>query len=991
MPIPERPGYTFNGWFTGINGAGTQIQSTTVWNTLGGLTVNAYWTPTVYTLTLDPSTGTCGTPSVPVTYGQAITSLPNASQTGCSFIGWFLKGTGTQINIGDTWIWPNNDTAVARFNYPVTVTYNSLGTVSISGTGVVPSGTVTNYLLGATPAYTCTPNTGAYIASIVVNGVTVFTGVNGTTAPQTYTFTPISNYHNIVVTFAPNCYPLNVTQPLPAGVTVTLSTGGDCVPHGSSASIIISTDCATITNVLVNGTPQGALTSYPLGTVTAPLPLITVQAITTIYEITASGNVTGMGEITDEGVNYVPCGSDKTYNFNTELGYRVSALYIDGTSVPVPVSKSYTFKNVKANHTIHVEFEEFPYYIIQFGPDASQNAHGTVFPTLFPDALYYIAVDSGTVAFPFSIVPKTGYEIDKVYVDGFVNYSAIATGTYTFNNVNANHNIYATFKPIMFTVNATTTAGGTITPNGAVQVAYGEDQPFMAVPNTGYHLVAVYVDGDLDVNASQTGYYLFPDVQANHTIHAVFEINTYTITPSAEPNGTINPSTVQTVNYGTDKTFYFYPQTGYKVDKVYVDGMETVTADSYTFFNINDDHLIHVTFTKQTFSITSTAGPNGSISPLGVEYVDYGEHSAIYVIDPAPGYHIKQVLVDNVNNPLAVENRMHRFLGVTANHTIQVFFAKNEYAITATATQGGTINPAGLVNVPAGEDRTFYFSPNAGYALVRVIVDGLEESDAVEEEKYTFYGINDEHTISAQFERTGYMVYLPDPAAGALVIPTGGSISPVNYGGKYTFVVELLEGYTKSDITVRANGMVINPIDNEYTISNITVDQYITIEGLALNTYRVEAKADVGGKILPAGVFTLTHGDSKTFQAIPNQGYKISDMLMNGESQGAIDFYTLVANGDATIVAYFQYNVSIDEHEATVNVFSHSNTVTVVNETAVIVKQIEIMDMYGRLVWTGQATGERTEITLNVAAGIYAVRIITDENQQITAKVNITK
>jgi hypothetical protein len=47
------------------------------------------------------------------------------------------------------------------------------------------------------------------------------------------------------------------------------------------------------------------------------------------------------------------------------------------------------------------------------------------------------------------------------------------------------------------------------------------------------------------------------------------------------------------------------------------------------------------------------------------------------------------------------------------------------------------------------------------------------------------------------------------------------------------------------------------------------------------------------------------------------------------------------------------------------------------------------MDMTGRVVWNGQAHGDKTEITLNVAAGIYGVRIITEANTASTTKVNI--
>jgi hypothetical protein len=650
---------------------------------------------------------------------------------------------------------------------------------------------------------------------------------------------------------------------------------------------------------------------------------------------------------------------------------------------------SYTFTNVRAPHTIDIELEEAPYYIIQFGPDASQNAGGVVYPTYFPTALYYVAVDSGTVNYPFTIQADAGYEIDHLYVDG---YSVTPSGTYTFPHIHAHHTIYATFKPVMFTINATTTVGGTIDPAGAVQVPQGTDRLFTIAPTSGYHIGDVSVDG---VSQGAIGNYLFTDVQANHTIHAVFAVNTYTITPSAGANGNISPNTVQTVNHGANRTFNFIPATGYQVAQVFIDGAEDVGAAqsaSYTFFNVTDSHTIHVTFMKQTYTITSVAGPNGTVTPLGVESVEYWDHSQIYTFDPEPGYHVKQVLIDGTNDPLAVFNQMHRFLYVTKNHTIHVFFAKDEYTITATAGQGGAINPSGIITVPSGTDRTFYFEPQAGFVIQQVIIDGINDLDAAAAGFYTFYDVSEDHIIDVLFEGSGYFVYLPTEV-GVLVTSADGSASPVNYGGKYSFIVDKLEGYTQSNLVVRANGVALTPVANKYTINNITVDQIVTIEGINPNTYIIVAKSGNGGEITPQGNIPVTHGESRTFTITPNPKYSIDDVKVNGESEGALSTYTFdYVKGDATITAYFIWTpVGIEENGATITVFSNHNMVTIINEGLIPVKQVEIMDMYGRIVWTGQAAGAETHITLNVATGIYGVRIITEANEIATTKVSITK
>jgi hypothetical protein len=279
--------------------------------------------------------------------------------------------------------------------------------------------------------------------------------------------------------------------------------------------------------------------------------------------------------------------------------------------------------------------------------------------------------------------------------------------------------------------------------------------------------------------------------------------------------------------------------------------------------------------------------------------------------------------------------------------------------------------------------------------LVRVLIDGTNNPGAVAAGLYTFYDVSDNHTISAQFEKNdSYEVFLPE-VAGVQVTPIEGSVSPVSYNGKFKFVVEALEGYTKSIITVFTNGVVLNPVGGVYTISNITADQYVTIEGVQLNAYTIVAKAANGGAISPAGNIPVMHGDSKEFTIIPDviHNYGVEDVKVNNESQGALMSYTFEnIKGDATIIAYFKWGVGIGENDLSIiTVFSNQNVVTIDNKDLIPVKQVEIIDMHGRIVWQGQATGVETKIALDVAAGIYNVRIITADNSITTTKVSITK
>lgn len=72
------------------------------------------------------------------------------------------------------------------------------------------------------------------------------------------------------------------------------------------------------------------------------------------------------------------------------------------------------------------------------------------------------------------------------------------------------------------------------------------------------------------------------------------------------------------------------------------------------------------------------------------------------------------------------------------------------YDITATAGEGGSIEPSGTVAVMEGEDQTFVITPDNGYRVAEVLVDG-EDVGAVT--SYTFTDVKAAHTIEAIFER----------------------------------------------------------------------------------------------------------------------------------------------------------------------------------------------------------------------------------------------
>lgn len=113
---PTYEGYTFSGWFTEANGAGTRVYENDSNNSYSPVTLYAYWPAS---LTFDLQGGTGDTPSIPLTYMQILSyggSFPSdPTLDGYTFGGWYTEpsGAGSSISSWDYYYSTGNITAYA--------------------------------------------------------------------------------------------------------------------------------------------------------------------------------------------------------------------------------------------------------------------------------------------------------------------------------------------------------------------------------------------------------------------------------------------------------------------------------------------------------------------------------------------------------------------------------------------------------------------------------------------------------------------------------------------------------------------------------------------------------------------------------------------------------------------------------------------------------------------------------------------------------------
>jgi len=162
---------------------------------------------------------------------------------------------------------------------------------------------------------------------------------------------------------------------------------------------------------------------------------------------------------------------------------------------------------------------------------------------------------------------------------------------------------------------------------------------------------------------------------------AMLPVNGHTITASAGENGTISSEGEKEYIKHANATYTFTPEAGYVVEEVYIDDepMDMALATNYTFTAIDNDYTIHVTFKlieETHFTITATAGENGTISPEGeIEYLE-GEN-AEFVFIPDNGFEVEEVFIDGEPMDMAQATE-YTFIELDKDYTIHVSFRKLE-------------------------------------------------------------------------------------------------------------------------------------------------------------------------------------------------------------------------------------------------------------------------------------------------------------------------
>ena len=231
----------------------------------------------------------------------------------------------------------------------------------------------------------------------------------------------------------------------------------------------------------------------------------------------------------------------------------------------------------------------------------------------------------------------------------------------------------------------------------------------------------------------------------------------YTVTPAPSADGYFTPVSPVLVPLGATTSFELQGNPGFAVAGASGCG-GTLVGTVYTTGPVTAHCTVTAAFAPAR-TVTAVAGAGGSISPAGAQTLTDGAVAA-FTVTPQAGYQV--LSVSGCGGSLAQST--FTTAPITQNCTVSASFAPVLHAVTATAGAGGSINPAGTVNVAQGQAGSFTVTPAAGYRIAAVTGCGGTLAGSV----YTTAAVTGACTVQARFE--------------TLPIPTSTGSGPVQVG-----------------------------------------------------------------------------------------------------------------------------------------------------------------------------------------------------------------
>lgn len=392
-------------------------------------------------------------------------------------------------------------------------------------------------------------------------------------------------------------------------------------------------------------------------------------------------------------------------------------------------------------------------------------------------------------------------------------------------------------------LNITVSGEGTVIPDSGSYYPLTELELTFA-PATGYVLKSVSINGTDRTADVKDGKLKITTGETPLNVVAEF-VEGVQVTFNIIGSGTVTPGTgLYPVN--SEVTFKFVPtseKSNYWMFKSLVLGVddltEQVTDDSITL-KIGETDVIYDVEFAQAITVTP------SISSGGKLYINGSEISAAtrylkgsdleMTIEPAIGYKLDTLRIDGVLKTPGTDGK-YVIAAASADIRIAIKFSLTDvdvpvFTVTATAGEHGSINPAGENDALSGESIRFTFTPDTGYIVDTVTVDGVAVN--ISGNAYTMSGISSNSNIHVTFKKQDNSTIPSDNTIKLTDVDWSRDIIYINISQKTIVskeVFDKLSSTGKSCVFYNDKIKIMTPAGSSATVNGDSADLNVIIDG----------------------------------------------------------------------------------------------------------------------------------------------------------------
>lgn len=412
------------------------------------------------------------------------------------------------------------------------------------------------------------------------------------------------------------------------------------------------------------------------------------------FEITTNASQGGI--LLPNGTIAVVPGTVQAFTVTSDTGYSVAS--VTGCGGTWTGSNPYLTAPIDGDCVVDATFV-IKTYQLSYVAGANGSLSGAALQS----------VTHGADGEPVAAVPTIGYRFSH-WSDGSTANPRIDA------DVTADLNTTALFAANQYTLSFDSHGGTQVEP---MTVDYGTTVSIPPGPSkTGHSFVAWNASPDGSGTAYAPGS-TFPMPAGDLTLHAIWLINTYTLSYNAGANGSLTGNLSQSVQHGGTGTAVIAVADAFHHFVGWSDG---VTSNPRVDTNVTKNTAAVANFTIDQYTITPVIGPGGSTIPATAQLVNHGAVTQFTVV-PSTGYRIASA--SGCGGML--QGNQFLIAAVTSDCTLHVTFNRNPVStnsVVQALEDGGTVG--GTMNATDEEPLVFSVQsfPSKGALTVTNVLTG---------------------------------------------------------------------------------------------------------------------------------------------------------------------------------------------------------------------------------------------------------------------------